>query len=208
MLLFDKIDILISSKIVILLQQNGIIFVLIKVENCLQILLIKVFVLKLPQHNVSFLGFSESCEKHIQIMLHLLRGLGVDFGGYAFDVLNGSSFEGFDELVIVLECPIAESLRNLLVILIFYFLRNLLVVFLHVLDLETQFLQASMIWVELKFVHFPYLESLVRKRSRLILLSFLVEVYFFTFLGFGLIMEGVDVILVIVPSSSPSLASF
>lgn len=85
----------------IFLQEDRIVLIIIKVEDCFQVLLIKVSMLKLTKHNVSLLGFTESSQEDVEVMLNLFRSFGVDLGSNAIHVINWSPSESFDELDIV-----------------------------------------------------------------------------------------------------------
>ena len=56
----------------VFLEQDGIVFVLIEMQDRLKILLVEVFVLELADHDVSFFGLSEAIKEHSHIMLDLL----------------------------------------------------------------------------------------------------------------------------------------
>ena len=86
--------------------------------------------LELADNDVAFLGFSESSQEHIEVVLHLLGCLGVDFTCDTFNIVDRSPSESFDELQIISLSPLAETLRRLVGIFLLHFIRNLLKVLL------------------------------------------------------------------------------
>lgn len=79
MLLLHHVDVFISAKIMIFLEQNGIVFVLVEVQNCFKVLLVEIFLLKLSEDDIAFFGFSEPCQEHIEVVLYLLSRFGFNF---------------------------------------------------------------------------------------------------------------------------------
>ena len=60
-----------SAKVVILLEKNGIVLVLIKVQNGFEVLLVEIFVLELFDNDVSFFCFSKSSKEDVEVVLYL-----------------------------------------------------------------------------------------------------------------------------------------
>ena len=60
MLLLHHREIFESAKVMIFLEKDSIVFVLFKVENGLEILLIKIFLLEFLEDDVSLFGLSET----------------------------------------------------------------------------------------------------------------------------------------------------
>lgn len=138
----------------IFLQKNGIIFVLFKVHYGLQIFLVKIFLLKLFQHDITLFGLTETSQEYVQVVLHLFYLLGVDFRSYAFYIVYLTTAEGFQELPIVLLGPIVKSLTQQISILFFELLRNFFKIILHFVDFHRYFCNSVEIWIKLKLKMF------------------------------------------------------
>jgi hypothetical protein len=92
--------------------------------------------LELSQHDITFLCFSESCQEHVEIMLHLFCRLCINFGSYSFHIFNGSPPEGFYELDVILLTPVAETLVNVFLILVLELIWDDFEVILKLLDFQ------------------------------------------------------------------------
>lgn len=171
MFFFNHVDVLCSTKVVILLEKNGIIFVLFPIQDSLKVLLIKVTVLELSQDDVSFFGFTESSQEDIEIVLNLFSCFGVNFRGDSINVIDWPSSEGFDELNVISLRPIMKSLLNILNVLIFQSIWNYFEVVLHLGNLQTQSLNFVKVRIKLK------LEDLLSQDTFVFLWSLIVECF-------------------------------
>lgn len=72
-LLLHHVHVLVPPEVVVFLQHDGIVLVLREVQDGLKVLLVKVLVLELFDHDVSLLGFTEARQEDVQIVLNLLN---------------------------------------------------------------------------------------------------------------------------------------
>ena len=73
MLLLHHREVFESAKVMVFLEEDGIVFVLLEIENGLKIFLIKIFLLEFLEDDVSLFGLSESSQEDIEIVLDLFN---------------------------------------------------------------------------------------------------------------------------------------
>jgi len=124
LLVLHQTHIFFSSEIAVLLQEKGVVFVLVEVQNCVQILLVEILGMELAVDDVSFLQFVVSAQQHLQILFDLGCCLGFNFRRNAFEIIDGPPPESFHELVKVFSCPLYKPLEVVLFILLLKLRRN------------------------------------------------------------------------------------
>ena len=151
-----NIKIAVFVEVVIRLKQDYILtagsFIMIKVQDRLQILLLEVFLLQLETDLISLFQFMISLFKNFRIRGNFFHCLRLNFTSNTFQVLQAMLSEGLEELLVIGEAPLVESRGQHGMILALQIVSDDLEVINHLLNLLRQTLNHLKVVIELKLV--------------------------------------------------------
>lgn len=129
-------EVWISVVVVVFLEQESIVLGNVKVQDSLQVLLIKVFFLEFSKDNLFFLQLSKSKKKHIHVMRYLFDRFSLNISCNSLNIINVSFSKCFDKGLVFFQCPMWEPCAGCLLKLILQVFRDWSVILLQFSDLS------------------------------------------------------------------------
>lgn len=100
-------------KVVVGLQQDDVLaslgLLVVELQNSLQVLLLKVLLLKLHYDLVPFFQLLKALHEHSQVLSDFFCRFRLNLTGNAFEISKLALTESFEELLVIRESPIVEA---------------------------------------------------------------------------------------------------
>lgn len=125
------------------MNQNSKVLELVVIKHGLKILLIEVFLCKLPDDDILLLGLPEPLQKDGHVGFDFVDTFSLDVSRYPIVIIQRSPPETLDESGVLRMRPIMKSLRSDLLVFIRELFRHFLHVLLQLSDLQRELLQSS-----------------------------------------------------------------